>query len=865
MNIEIGYVSDPANLKQVARDIHLASVVGIDTETTGLDPLTKKIRLIQVATTEAVWVLDMFRLPKQAVFEILEPLLTSDKKIKILQNAKFDLKFMEVTFGNDLLFNTKMVFDTYLAAKLLDGGRNNPCDLGTLASRLLGVDLDKSFQKFNWAGELYKEAVAYSALDAAVMLPLYRVLRQALIDNKLLRVAKLEFDCLPAQAQLELNGIAVDQDAWVDIAERTKEEMFHHENLLRKYFGEDINFRSNPQIWEALSKLTGLKITSADKGHLEDLLVSYKETPDLFGRINDWRPAIMCLQGYNKLKKQFDSFGPGFLKMLHPKTGRIHPEFTQIETNTGRHSCFAPWAQVTTTYGDKAIGHIKIGDNVWTHKKRWRPVTAVLDQGVRNVYDVILCTGNVLPCTLDHKLLCSDGKWREVQEIAHGILEKMGLRQGQPTGSGSEVQNEGATDSVGCSCRNGNLLSERQKSSGTSSTGGREKSTNSPTAVCWENGTQKPYVRKGIGAAPQLEGRLRRWVRLLNTRVVGWKEALRSSHSHDGASWHQPDTERDGSSPHRFEPKEQLTGQPCLGDQKRTQEYTLLTGKGQPVCCIKEIHYRGSIQVYDISVDEDESFMTSGVFAHNCRKPNLQQIPRDSYVRAAFVAREGYMMWGADYSQIELRILAQFSKDPAYVNVFENDLDLHTDTASKVFGTALENVTSDQRGAAKVINFGVPYGMSSQRYAANLSLPLTQAEKEMKMFYDTHRGLVEWHNSQFDYFKQFNCVRSASGRMRVLDNWRYQEYECKQAAKNFPIQATSADIIKLAMTRCYRELPRDVFLNNVVHDELLNEVPEDEIDEIGPEIDRIMKESAEEFVPDIPIKVEGHKSRCWSK
>lgn len=586
LQIKIAYVSENSSLAAVRKDIFKATIVSLDTETTGLDSLTNKIRLVQLATSEAVWVLDMFQLSKKAVWElILEPLFSNKNIVKILQNAKFDLKFIQTNFG-DVLSIAESVYDTYIAAKLIDGGQYTGAGLDDLASKYLGIHLDKSYQRYDWAGTLYKEPIAYAGLDAAVLLPLYRMQCKALADNKLLRVAKIEFECLTALAQMELNGITIDRDKWIAQAEVVKEDMYQQELLLRKYFG-DINLGSNQQLGQVLSSMTGMDIKSVAKQALEDLLKGYYEKPDLFGRVMDYRVPVMRLQEYNKMKKMHDSFGLNFLKNIHPVTKRIHSSFTQIETNTGRLSSKAP---------------------------------------------------------------------------------------------------------------------------------------------------------------------------------------------------------------------------------------------------------------------------------------NLQNIKRDSDIRGSFVAPEGKLFWQSDYSQIELRIIAQFSKDEAYVHAFENKIDIHSSTARGMFGCELGKENTEQRVSAKICNFSIPYGVGKGSYAVQRGgIPLKQAESEIKAFYNSHPGLVAWHREQFRYFQEYNCVRSASGRIRALPHWRYDEYASQQAAKNMPIQATSADIIKLAMARCQRELPTDVQLVLSVHDELIFEGDEKVILEIGPEIDRIMRECAEEFVPDIPIKIDGHSGAVWSK
>lgn len=863
MNTIVTYVSKNSNLPTVKEELSKATVLGVDTETTGLDPLTSKVRLLQIATMDRVFLFDLFELSLNAVKEEILPFLLDKKKVKVFHNAKFDLKMLRTTFGLRMGDITPM-FDTYIADKLVRGGSSFTSSLDNVAEDLLKVRLDKSYQKFDWSGSLYKEVLTYAALDAAVLLPLYRVLAKSIRDNKLMRVAKLEFDAVPAMAQLELNGIGLDKDIWIGLAQEGKNRLKELGDRMFEIYG-DINYDSHPQMKKALMQLTGLPVESTKESAIDDLLLSYQETKNLFGDTMDYRPALILLKEYREESKRQTAFGAKFLQFVHKKTGRIHPNYMQIETKTGRMSCFTGDAPIRTVDGVRPMISIKPGDLVWTHKSRWRPVTAFLDQGIRPVYRVTLCTGDQVTCTRDHLLLCSDGEWRPLEEVAYGLFKNLDTEYREPTEGTGVIPIAQLADNQTSSGSIRDVLPQRHDGTPAGVTGKRTQGHEGGEAVGRQDGVKEPDVREDGGTAPQLGWAERGWA-WVPDHSLERQEGLCPSRSDAGAPRVEPTAGRNGNTPHRWGQAEQRPRQSSSGDNEGAQVYTLYAGEGQPLRAVKEVHYIGSAQVYDISVEEDESFSVAGVFAHNCREPNLQQIPRDSTMRSAFVAGEGMVMWNSDYSQIELRGLAQFTKDRLFMEAFQNNVDIHSKMAAEMFKVSTDKVTSEQRHAAKTINFGVPYGMGAPRLALLLRIGVDEAKRMLKSYYDSHPDMVEWFRKQEDYFKDHDCVRSAAGRLRALSNWRYDEWNAIQASKNFPIQATSADITKRAMARCYEELPEEVKLVHVVHDELVHELPDNEqAEEIGRTIDTIMRESAEEFLPDVPILVEGKLAGSWQK
>ena len=240
--------------------------------------------------------------------------------------------------------------------------------------------------------------------------------------------------------------------------------------------------------------------------------------------------------------------------------------------------------------------------------------------------------------------------------------------------------------------------------------------------------------------------------------------------------------------------------------------------------------------------------------------PNLQNIPirtpEGRRVREAFVAPPGRVIASCDYSQIELRIMAHISGDEALLRAFHEGLDVHRATASEVFGVALDQVSSEQRRYAKVINFGLIYGMSSYGLARNLGIDNTAAKNYIDRYFQRYPGVKQYMDETKAQAKARGYVETVFGRRLYLPEINSpngpRRSAAERAAINAPMQGTAADLIKMAMVQVQDALDAakpGVLMIMQVHDELVFELPEGEVDWLRAEVPRIMAGVAELKVP----------------
>lgn len=250
-------------------------------------------------------------------------------------------------------------------------------------------------------------------------------------------------------------------------------------------------------------------------------------------------------------------------------------------------------------------------------------------------------------------------------------------------------------------------------------------------------------------------------------------------------------------------------------------------------------------------------------------KPNVQQIPHETEYRRCFRAPDGKKLVIADYSQIELRILADFSGDENFINAFKSGADFHTTTAAQVFNVKPEEVTTDQRSFAKRLNFGVVYGIGSQRFALMTGLTQTEAENIMRRYFATYRGLDAWLREAARKVVQERISRTASGRMlrfRFDENERAQVAAAQRNAKNFPIQGTSADILKRALHLLHQQIRKtSARLVNIVHDEIILECDETEAEQSAKILENSMCAAGTEYIKKVPVKIDVKIADEWTK
>jgi DNA polymerase-1 len=258
--------------------------------------------------------------------------------------------------------------------------------------------------------------------------------------------------------------------------------------------------------------------------------------------------------------------------------------------------------------------------------------------------------------------------------------------------------------------------------------------------------------------------------------------------------------------------------------------------------------------------------------------PNLQNIPirteEGRRVRRAFIAPEGYKLLAVDYSQVELRILAHYSQDAALLKAFHEGQDIHRATAAAVYRIPPEQVTYEQRSFAKSVNFGLMYGMGAFRLARDSDLTLAEAEQFIADYFRQFPGVRQYLDGSIAQAKKQGYLETLLGRRRyfpALDEnlGRKVGYQVQQAAEreavNMPIQGTAADIIKIAMINLSRALKAGGFAARTilqVHDELVLEVPDGELDRVAPLVIEVM-ESA--FTLDAPLVADAKVGMNWAE
>src|SRR5437763_8287353 len=343
MNTQYQVVTSPEELHRAVEDLATRNAIGLDTETTDLDPYLARLRLIQLASSDGVYIIDFTHFsdgdPKQS--ETLAPLrrlLTSPRPIKIAHNAKFDAKFIKHNLGVDIVG----LFDTLLASQLVSAGDiEERHGLEAIAGRYLNEAVDKTERLSNWEFELSESQLQYAARDAAVLLPL----REKLIDRikalSLVQCAQLEFECVMPVVDLELAGFYMDKTRWLEQLAIVEEKRGEVANELQEMLGEgvaqaslfgppraNINLDSQQQVTEAMNRL-GIPLPDSTRNwKLQPLAAQY--------------PIVAKLLECRTMQKALTSYGQNMVELINPRTGRLHADFRQVGAPTGRVACTKP-------------------------------------------------------------------------------------------------------------------------------------------------------------------------------------------------------------------------------------------------------------------------------------------------------------------------------------------------------------------------------------------------------------------------------------------------------------------------------------------------------------------------------------------
>jgi DNA polymerase-1 len=323
-------VTGEDDLAALAKTLRSAEAIGLDLETTALSPRDGGIRLLQLATPDETFVVDVFEVTDLSPLqEVLE-----NGPVKVGHNLKFDYQFLNALYG----ISVSPVFDTMLAAQILSGGNYAASySLEAVAERLLDESLDKSEQRSDWSGELSESQLQYAARDAAVLLPLRERLAASLEEEGLGRISRIEFEAVATIAEMELAGVKLDVVRWGELEVAVRERRDRAAERLESFFpppegvlpleglGPRLNLNSPKQITDAFGTL-GIDLPDTKVWTL--LKVDH--------------PAAKALLEYRELQKKLGTYLETYPNFISAKTGRIHANFLQCRVPTGRLACAAP-------------------------------------------------------------------------------------------------------------------------------------------------------------------------------------------------------------------------------------------------------------------------------------------------------------------------------------------------------------------------------------------------------------------------------------------------------------------------------------------------------------------------------------------
>ena len=337
-------VEEQSRLNEIAKALESAPIVSLDSEATSLDPHNAKLLLFQIATPGEAYLFDARHLD---LFPF-QPILGSEKILKLAQNAKFDYGMLKELAGVEIV----NIFDTMLAERVLTCGLTKLGDLSlaALSRKYLGIELAKEVRETFFGGHLRdftKKQLDYAAKDVLVLFPIYEVQRDRLQKEQLEKIASLEFGLVPVVSEMELRGFLIDVEKWrqviADYRKKAQEIDRKMQEELRPYsrstqkdlFGNHanvVNLNSPSQIMEAFRRV-GLDLPSTG----EEILARYDH------------PLAKLLLEYRESEKIISAFGENLLEKINPKTGRIHPDYMQIGADTGRFACSNPNLQQIPT------------------------------------------------------------------------------------------------------------------------------------------------------------------------------------------------------------------------------------------------------------------------------------------------------------------------------------------------------------------------------------------------------------------------------------------------------------------------------------------------------------------------------------
>jgi len=886
--------------------------LAIDTETTGLDLLDSHCVLFTWSDGDRRAGAKSYHL--RALIDFLE--MYPDVLI-VWHNAPYDIHILaNAGMDPDALWARSMC--SQMISNLWDPDGFH--DLKGVAYKIFRIP-PRKFKSYNFSkmdlasvtGKDFDELVDYATKDAWETIIIFRHMRDDLIKKtrnhstvgpRTLWEYYLEIErpLSPILWHMERRGIRIDVEVLKSLRKPMAERLADATKRFSRIAGKLVNLNSTPQVNNVIFKLLGYRIVEkTDRGEPS----SNKSAITTLLEENAHDPLLLALRDHREVGKVKGTYVDGTIKRL--RKGKIHTSLNQATTATGRLSCVSGATLLHTTRGsfrfDEYIPHA--GDKTRSHTGALRSILRKVYKGVDKMFRVCLDNGAAMECTADHRVLTPSG-WKRVGDLSSGDRVRS-----------YDVSVEALHTEPGeREADLGSLPVERQADVGRDGKAGLHD-----VPQCVLCGKQPPIKREGKGragfevlpiqdgciqsherenrkAAPQLEGGVRRRLRLPDVPYE-WEEGIRAQ----GCVCRDAGDRRRGSlpesrcAPHQRGSAGQQTRQPSNSHDGRSPAYPYEGETGAVV----EITALGAMGVWTIEVAGDHSYATHGFYSKNSSNPNLQNIPssaKDKHkfkIRRAFIPDPGMALVVADYAQVEMRILAHLSQARSLLDPILAGKDMHTVTASRIFDVDYDDIVAAKarkkagiqterddelltfRSVAKTINFGVVYGLTPQglqsglRDDAGLQVTLEEAEAFLDAYWKVHADVREFFDMCVEYSRDHGYIPTYLGRRRDIF-WPKRMRrgaavnEAMRKVYNTPIQGTAAEIMKLAMIRLdgsqeLRDIGAELLLQ--VHDEVVYQVPIENSHRAKDLIVEIMQHPGVEL--DVPLLVDGGIAPNWEE
>jgi len=554
--------------------------------------------------------------------------------------------------------------------------------------------------------------------------------------------------------------------------------------------------------------------------------------------------ALRALQNL----RQMASLLSTFVKEAWEDTGveRIHASFSVHGTSSGRLSCVDGETPVLTSKGITFIRDLRVGDLVWTHRLRWRPVERVWIKGLDEMYTLKLSNGESLTCTLDHRLL------------RHNVNKQdVGSKLREHRKDGSSIQSVYTDHGESRRGTGFNLPQRRLRTSKASIKSGVQSPTET-SVLHIQDGLKKSHEGNERVFAPQLEGRGIRWERLSDIKAREEKNFCSQNSYGEITGFRASSGTAD--TPHRRKQGEQRPGQSGDSDTCWTCQDSRDAKAGLESVTIEEIYYSGVREVFDITVADDSSYLSAGVFSHNSSAPNLQNIPES--VRCIYIpSYTDWVIFDVDFSSLENRLTAWFSQDYERLERLNiPGFSEHKYNASVFFGIPIEEVIKDNSkdapyGKGKRISHGTSYGMGPMKISRLYDLPFAEVKELHEKWKAANPKTVAWQLETAEKAKKDGYLTTPFGRKR----WFYTDSAYTESISFLP-QSTGADLVFRCMialmydrigwpesqvqklVQFYKPLPRPAQLLVQVHDSLVGQAPLSLMPEVVDTLVRVMSQ-----------------------